>query len=492
MKTHSIKYRAGQLLAALVGAVSLTACAPPAYQAPLQDPLPGNPALETADAILRARANLPAMLAHAEEALRVAEVVARVDAIVLGLDPNGPELLRGAARIAYGEGRLEDGEQLFALAMEAAEPTADLYAEHAVLLVEAGQFARAREVAFDGLDRFPDSAELIAAEDRAIDEDPVLMPPIRTLRPDVDLDALKALGGGSTVTLRAVNGETTLAAIKPDQDLGQSMYRSEIAFYKLCEILRCSFRVPYNAHVRISRSDFDALYNRISSAKQSGYRSKFGHLRWKRESGGEFLHATWKEWVPDFTSFPVEATSAWQPWLKVNSKDDLSTPVTAWLPTLAGLAGPRGFTRHSERMQLAADLTMGQLIAQLSDQLAMDFLSNNWDRFSGDPELYGANCHLERTGLVAIDNGASFPPWNASRVERRLKYTQRFNRRFVQAVRRLDHDKTLERLFPAASGDEVKRFEIFWARRQELLDYVDELIATHGEDAVYLPEAGGP
>jgi len=131
-------------------------------------------------------------------------------------------------------------------------------------------------------------------------------------------------------------------------------------------------------------------------------------------------------------------------------------------------------------------MTMGELIRQISDQLAMDFLANNWDRFAGTPELFGANCHIESGGLVAIDNGASFPPWHTKRVERRLKLVQRFNRSFVNAVRRLDHDTTLQRLFPEATGDERARFAIFWERRQQFLDYVDGLIEEHGANAVYM------
>ena len=135
-------------------------------------------------------------------------------------------------------------------------------------------------------------------------------------------------------------------------------------------------------------------------------------------------------------------------------------------------------------MGFSKDIATGVLMQQISDMLAMDHLTNNWDRFSGDPALYGANCHLEPGGLVAIDNGASFPPWNADRVVRRLKLSQRFTKSFVLALRRLEYEKTIERLFPDANFEEEKRFEIFWQRRDELLAYIDGLIAVYGEDAV--------
>ena len=102
------------------------------------------------------------------------------------------------------------------------------------------------------------------------------------------------------------------------------------------------------------------------------------------------------------------------------------------------------------------------------------------------PELWGANCHFESGGLVAIDNGASFPPWKTGRVERRLKLVKRFRRPLVDRLRLLDRDKSLERLFPNATKAETQRFEIFWERRQEFLEYVDGLIEIHGADAIYI------
>jgi len=436
------------------------------------------------DRVLKAADQLRALFQESTERFRFTDLRRSIGRAVEAFDPNSPAALTSAAALAYGAGRVDDGLALFELALEV-ENTPSLYSEHATLLVDAKAYAAARELAFDGLDRYPEDEALRVASDRAIDEDPVLLPPTPLLLTPSQADSIKALGGGSTVTFKLVVAGQNVAALKPDQDLGQSMYRSEIAFYRLCVLLRCSFRVPYNAPLEIEKGDFETLYSRVDSDKQSGYRSKFIHIKWHTgEDGATYLLATWKEWVPEFTGFPIEATSTWTSWVTAGSHSDLEEKVADWLPKLAEAAGPRGWTNNKARVGYAGEMTVRTLAQQISDVLSMDYLSNNWDRFSGDPELYGANCHMEPGGLVAIDNGAAFPPWDTSRVERRFKLTQRFSRRFVLALRRLDHDKTQERLFPGANTDELKRFEIFWGRRQSLLDRVDALIKEHGEDEI--------
>ena len=474
------------MLALALGLMMLgAACGPPPVVVPLVDPNPGRPELLTANAILAASAQLKPRFERGISALQLADLQRSVDDILFAIDPEGREILAAAAQLAYADGRLDDGLALFSIAQERGFDDAATRAIHAEALVDLQQYALAREIAYDGLDQSPDDLALRAAADRAFDEDPLYGSKVAREITDRDLDAIKALGGGSTLTFKFVKDGANIAAFKPNQDLGQSMFRSEIAYYRLCALLRCSFRVPENQEVRLEKADFDEIYARVDSPKQRGYKGKFSHLTWTADGGADYIHGTQKEWVPAFTGFPIEASLTWTHWLRAGADLESEGMVVDWLPTLARSAGERGWHGHSKRETYLEGLSITQLAQQMADLLAMDFLANNWDRFSGDVSLWGANCHVEPGGIVAIDNGAAFPPWHTKRVWRRLRLTQRFSRSFVNALRRLEYDPTLERLFPSANKDETKRFDIFWERRTELLEYVDTLVEDYGEEAVY-------
>jgi hypothetical protein len=466
---------------------ALTACAPPpAYQPPVVSLTTPHPTLAAADGILRARALSDTWLTHAADAARFADVRALAITPILAFDPLSPETQQRAAAFAYADDRIDDGLAILSAARAQGQETPTLIAFHAHHLIATRHFDAARALTTDALTRFGPSPDLTAAAAAAFDQDPLLRAAIRTLTPDVDLSAIKALGGGSTVTLRLLKGDLTLGAFKPDQDLGQSMYRSEIAYYRLCALLHCAFRVPHNAHVRIERRAFDDLYSRTDSDKQRSYRGKLSHMTWTSDpqDGLSYVHGTLKAWVPDFVGFNIEVTDAWAPYLKLSSSSTALNQDASTLIRALAAAAPPAAPSSGGLYKRAQGMTIRQVAHQLSDLLALDFLTNNWDRFSGHVELFGANCHFEPGGFVAIDNGASFPEWNTPRVTARLKLSQRFSRRLISSLRLLDRDQTLARLFPNPTRQEIKRFDIFWARRAELLSYVDQLIAQHGAKAV--------
>ncbi len=313
---------------------------------------------------------------------------------------------------------------------------------------------------------------------RAFEADPSYSPTrVDTIEPQGN-NVISALGGGSTVTFKYKVDGTNVAALKPDQDLRQSMYRSEIAFYRICEILGCSFVVPENYPVRISKGDFTRLYD-TSTAKSRGYRQKFVHLLWKREDGKDYLYATHKEWVPNFVFFPIEKTQSWRPYLNFPVREAPS--ITRFMDSLRG--ADRVNRRQQERKfdEFTENISSMQLLQQISDIILIDFLSNNWDRFSGDPDNFGANCHLQNGGIVAIDNGAAFPPWHTPRVQRRLHMVQRFSKALVENLRHFDPDEILNHLFPNPTREELKAFALFKERRKQALDYIDSLIQKYGE-----------
>jgi hypothetical protein len=471
------------LIVASALVLGLAACGPPPdYQAPVVDLTRPDPEHIAADGLLRVRAKTLDWAQDAAITAQREDVRVLVHAPIEGFDPLSPQVQLAATALAYADGRVEDGLATLAQARAEGKEDAALMAFHVEQLVKVGRYPMARSLAAAGLDRFPDDAALKAAGEAAIDEDRGLIPEIKTLIPDQDLSAIKALGGGSTVTLRILKGEQTVAAFKPDQDLGQSMYRSEVAYFRLCALLQCSFRVPHNAHVRIEQTAFWLLYNRIESDKQRNYKGKLSHMLWEvdPEDGLTYVHGTLKAWVPDFVGFNIEATGAWTPFLSQGSGKSMSQDATAIIAALEAV-NPPDAPRVGNLYKRMEGMTVKQVMQQLSDLLVMDFLTNNWDRFSANVELYGANCHFEPGGFVAIDNGAAFPEWHTGRVAHRIKLTQKFSSHVIGALRRMEYDPTLRRLFPNPTKKELARFKLFWERRTQLLAYVDDLIRAHGE-----------
>ena len=352
----------------------------------------------------------------------------------------------------------------------------------AARLADAGDFAGARKIALADLrsGKVTSSAEFWSYVER----DPMMS---HTLDAEVQphgSNYIAALGGGSTVSFkyRDSEDESMKAALKPDQDLRTTMYRSGIAFYRMCTILGCSFKTAVTRPARFSKDDFNKLYS-ATDAKSKGYKSKFTHLIWKKEDGKEYLYVGFKEWIPDFDHFPIEATAVWSPYLK-NPKAELP-PIDEFLKKMLE-AGRENAMRKSYKKILGymEGVTTRELLQQISDMILIDYLTNNWDRFSESKNSYGANCNIQKGGLVAIDNDAAFPPWHTPRVVKRIRLVEMFSRELVENLRTLNEDELLEHLFPNAPKSEKANLQRFRERRADALKYIDELIAKKGEENV--------
>ena len=173
----------------------------------------------------------------------------------------------------------------------------------------------------------------------------------------------------------------------------------------------------------------------------------------------------------------------WTPWLQQSSSPKildttLAKAVSAWRED------PVTEKNYKRVLSRAGALDTKGLAHQISDMLVFDFLVGNWDRFSGVPEWYGANCQFADGQIVSIDNGAAFPSFANKKVSGRFDRVERFSRSFIHALRLLDKKGTRDRLFPGDSRKETGRFKRFWKQRAAVLGRVDELIERHGEDAV--------
>jgi hypothetical protein len=122
------------------------------------------------------------------------------------------------------------------------------------------------------------------------------------------------------------------------------------------------------------------------------------------------------------------------------------------------------------------------LMAQLSSLLLFDLLTNNSDRFSGGNLMTSPDGRI----LYWMDNtfGFQIEPEGHLRCRTYLFRDQKFSRKFVESLRRLDLP-TLRRALenePGALSEAELRSVM--ARRDVGLRYVDGLIAQFGEDKV--------
>jgi hypothetical protein len=226
------------------------------------------------------------------------------------------------------------------------------------------------------------------------------------------------------------------AAWKPNARKVRGRYRGEVAAYRLARALGID-NVP-TACLRI----FDVRALTASGATNEEVVVEEGRV-----------HGVMIPWIEGLHFWAIEEEPA-------------RSDVDRWLH--GGVIPP-------EKMGLAA---------QVSTLVAFDFLTSNWDRYSG------ANVGLDGTGghVLFVDNDAAFmegPPKEALAKNRaRALALTRYSKSFVARLRALDRD-AIERaigeeepgrpLLPGAVLASVAE------RARELAGFVDAKIAAQGE-----------
>ncbi|MFA5625574.1 MAG: hypothetical protein WC966_11055 [Bradymonadales bacterium] len=361
-----------------------------------------------------------------------------------------------------------------------------IYQAYAEYLQQNSDFTKARIILDQGLIQNPNNPLLTKSYHDNLRKDPDLNAPPRQLIPQEDLTSLKLLGGGSTLVFRVIKDSETIAALKPQQTRLQSNYRSEIAAYRLCPLIHCQYDIPRNFHVYIDYNHFVSLYRRIKS-NPMGELKDLSYLR-NNEDGKDYVHATYKDWVKSYTVFPIEFSSIWKPWLNTTEKETLKTTAASTIIDSFAKKHPLGKKLRPQWEEHLQGLELYNLSLQISNLIVFDFLSNNWDRFSGVPNFWGINCQISNGKFVSIDNGASFPRTPNPKPLKNLRDISRFSRLTIDSIKNLEFEDTLEFLFPKSSPFERERFQTFWNQRDELIKYVDECIEKNGEEATYFFE----
>ena len=324
-----------------------------------------------------------------------------------------------------------------------------------------------------------------AVYSRTLARHPWLHAAPRTLTVGVDVDGLKKLGGGSTLVYRLIKDKTTIAAYKPFQKRFQSNYRSEIAAYRLCPVMKCGFDVPVNLPVVFEFQEFSRLYARNASNPKAEFTEI---IPTPNGDGSHRVDGTFKQWIPEYADFPIELKSLWRAWLNPGTtREDLQRPASEIVPEVAKKheLGARFADKLAPHLE---NLTKYELARQISNLIVFDFLVNNWDRFSGVPKLYGINCQIVHGRLMSIDNGAAFAKTPNSKPRQHLEQIQRFSRLTYDAIRAFDKESLTKALFPSPSPMELEKIDTFWALRDAYLNYVEQCIEKNGEDETFFFE----
>ncbi len=354
-------------------------------------------------------------------------------------------------------------------------------------MLEAGHPEQARRLAVDGMVRRGLDRQLQKIFDASIERDDDLPADPVTIGDDVEVDAIRALGGGWSISFRLTEEEESKYAFKPTQRHWEEGWRAEVAAYRLCEIIACHFEIPRNRPARVSRETFETLYGEVDNEDQAAYERRFDDLKWREERGPDgverqYLYGTLKDWVPEFAKWPIEYEDVWHPWVDAGADPSrLDRPLEEAISAYRQ-RGQENFYR--ELIDERGEATTRSVARQLSTILAFDFLVSNWDRYSTAESYFGVNNQFADGRFVSIDNGAAFPAHHFRVVSRRLQPVTRFSRETVATIRALRREVVDPVLFPDPSVKEQSRLDVFWQQRDRFLDRINGLVAEYGRESV--------
>ncbi len=349
----------------------------------------------------------------------------------------------------------------------------------------AKRFDDALRILYEAETHFGISAKLDTEYQRILGVHPLLHAEPRKLVPGKDIATMKRIGGGSSLVYKFIKDKETIAAFKPFQKRYQSNYRSEIAAYRLCPAMKCGFDVPVNVPVWF---DFDA-FSSMYSHNSANPREEFAEIiPTKLDPGTVRVDGTYKDWIREFAEYPIEFSAIWKRWLNLGmQRDELDVEASTLLPVFES-KHKRGKRFADKLAPHLEGVTVYQIARQLSNLLVFDYLINNWDRFSGSPDLYGVNCQISHGRFMSIDNGAGFSQTPNPKPDKHLHEISRFSRMTYEAIKAFDKDKMRDYLFPNATGHEQEKFETFWSQREKYLKYVDDCVKANGEHETFFFE----
>lgn len=266
---------------------------------------------------------------------------------------------------------------------------------------------------------------------------------------------IKLNHGGTSLSLRVDFANGARAAFKPEQVHPQSDPRREIAAYRLDRLLGLGHVPP----ARATSLRVDALL----AAAEPSHRTYLGErLRDEGLIRDGALRGELSWWIPEIKVARLGG-------LPIDDKD--------------------GKARWTAYLQVGAEIpdAVRPMLAQIAALVLFDVLIDNPDRWTG------ANTRMSPDGatLFFMDNTLSFSVFAFGHVQNltALRRIMVFPRALVQRIRALTPDmieaalaiEDDHGLAPLLNPAELKAI---LARRDNMIRYIDQLIAEHGEDQV--------
>jgi hypothetical protein len=240
-----------------------------------------------------------------------------------------------------------------------------------------------------------------------------------------------------------------------------------------------------NFHLRLS-GDIDAAWKPRTSTHGETYRAEIAAYRLNRLLGLARVPPAASRSIP-------RAALHLAPTSPVLAERDLTVRGAAiyWVPVLRDslIDRPREIERWSSWLRQGREVPADQRARaeEISTLLVFDFLTGNWDRWSGSNVPMDAAGHL----IYRDNNGAFEEPFVLGLMQNGmawLRRAQRFSASVIARARALTDASIREEM--ALDGDpahppltEAQRRSLL-RRRDALLEYVDGLIRRHGEAAV--------
>ena len=280
-----------------------------------------------------------------------------------------------------------------------------------------------------------------------------------------EVSAVRKGQGGRSLAFVVTLQDQTVGYFKPEQTFAANWY-SEIASYHLDRELGLGKAPP-------------AVGRKLPWAVLKRAAGDDPRVRELRIRGGT-LRGALTAWIPKPLD-PLVVLPGWQRWLTVDPP-----------PALSPFQRPETYSRAKQRGQAsslpaeAPEPDRRDRPAELSDLILFDYLIGNLDRWGGG----FTNVRTRGPGgpLVYLDNANGFPPAQVGKsrlLDVRLESVQRFRRKTVEAIRKLDGERFRSRLAkdplaPLLDDAQLRELE---TRRARLLAHVDHIERTKGSAA---------
>ncbi|HEX2678561.1 MAG TPA: hypothetical protein VHM19_18040, partial [Polyangiales bacterium] len=288
---------------------------------------------------------------------------------------------------------------------------------------------------------------------------------------------VKKGAGGRTLAFKLTLEDGTQGYFKPEQTVSSANWYAEVAAYHLDRALGLGRVAPVTSR----RVAWSALVKAAAGDKREPelIRDKQDSLR------GAFI-----AWLPKKPT-AVETPAGWENWVRIEpfarwavSPYQSSAAYVAALRHVRELAA-RG-AQAPGRYEVIPTPSSEDLPAALSDMLVFDFLTLNYDRWGGD------NTNVLTLGaggpLIFLDNGDAFSagPSRRGLMDSRLAPVQKFRKRTIEALRKLDVAALGERLNADPNGPILDENAMagLAVRRQAVLEHVAAQQQRFG-DAVF-------